>query len=216
MDDQKNFYFLEMNTRLQVEHPVTELITGLDLVEQQLRVAENRALDFKQEDLSINGHAIELRLCAEDPANDFLPSIGTLETYDKPNFDFVRVDDCVESNYEIPIYYDNMFAKLIVWGKDRDQAIKHMIKAIDGFKIEGIKSTLAFGKFVMKHPKFITGDFTTHFIEEHYDADQLGALNKEEEQAAALLAMWIRENAHTVVLPDTKRSSKWYTQRRQL
>ena len=216
MDDQKNFYFLEMNTRLQVEHPVTELITGLDLVEQQIRVAENRALDFKQEDLSINGHAIELRLCAEDPANDFLPSIGTLETYDKPNFDFVRVDDCVESNYEIPIYYDNMFAKLIVWGKDRDQAIKHMIKAIDGFKIEGIKSTLAFGKFVMKHPKFITGDFTTHFIEEHYDADQLGALNKEEEQAAALLAMWIRENAHTVVLPDTKRSSKWYTQRRQL
>lgn len=214
MDGDRNFYFLEMNTRLQVEHPVTELITGLDLVEQQIRVAENRPLDIKQEDLTINGHAIELRLCAEDPINDFLPSIGTLERYDKPTQSFVRVDDCVETDYEIPIFYDNMFAKLIVWGQDRAEAIQRMIEAIDSFKIEGIKSTLQFGKFVMKHPSFISGDFTTHFIEEHYSAEKMAALHDHEEKAAAVLAAWIRENANSVVMTETSRDSAWYRQRR--
>jgi acetyl-CoA carboxylase, biotin carboxylase subunit len=216
MDDKKNFYFLEMNTRLQVEHPVTELITGLDLVEQQLKVAQNEQLQFKQEDLSINGHAIELRLCAEDPKNDFLPSIGVLDRYAKPNFDFVRVDDCVEENYEIPIYYDNMFAKLIVWGKDRSSAIKNMIKAINGFKIEGIKSTLDFGKFVMQHPRFIDGDFNTHFISLYFDGERMVDMNRNEEKAAAILAVWLRENAHSLVMPDSKRDSTWFRHRKDL
>lgn len=215
MDDQRNFYFLEMNTRLQVEHPVTELISGLDLVEQQIKVAQNEVLEFKQEDLKIHGHAIELRLCAEDPSNDFLPSIGKLEAYSKPNYDFVRIDDCVEENYEIPIFYDNMFAKLIVWGEDRNKAIKNMIQAINGFKISGIKSTLEFGKFVMKHPKFVSGDFNTHFIESYFDADSLSEMNIQEERTAAVLAAWIRENAHSVVMSEGQRDSAWYRQRRQ-
>jgi acetyl-CoA carboxylase biotin carboxylase subunit len=216
LDDKMNFYFLEMNTRLQVEHPVTELITGLDLVEQQIKVAQNEVLEIQQEDLTINGHAIELRLCAEDPLNGFLPSIGVLEKYEKPTQSFVRIDDCVEENYEIPIYYDNMFAKLIVWGEDRQTAISNMIKAIDGFDIKGIKSTLDFGKFVMKHPNFISGDFNTHFISNYFDNETMLGMNHDEERAASLLAAWLRENAHSVVLPESKRDSTWYRERRSL
>lgn len=213
VDDSLNFYFLEMNTRLQVEHPVTELITGLDLVEQQIRVAEGHALEIRQEDLKINGHAIELRLCAEDPEEDFLPNIGKITIYDKPDLDYVRVDDCVESGYEIPIYYDNMFAKLIVWGPDRNTAIQRMKTAINHFRIDGIKSTREFGLFVMNHPNFNSGEFDTKFIEKFFTSDSISEMYHDDEEALALLASYLTRNDKKVVLPTDDRDSDWYRNR---
>ena len=215
-DENLNFYFLEMNTRLQVEHPVTELITGLDLVEEQIRVAEGKPLSFGQDDLEINGHAIELRVCAEDPSSDFLPNVGALERYRKPEAEYIRVDDCVEEGYEIPIYYDNMFSKLIVWGKDRAEAIERMKEAIDGYEIDGIKTTLEFGAFVMNHPNFISGEFDTNFIKNYFSGSDLDSLRKEEEQAAALLAVYLTRNDTTIVLPTEERDSDWYSNRRDM
>ncbi|MGI9546762.1 MAG: acetyl-CoA carboxylase biotin carboxylase subunit, partial [Flavobacteriaceae bacterium] len=131
MDADLNYYFLEMNTRLQVEHPVTELITGVDLVELQIMVARGEALPLKQEDLQINGHALELRVYAEDPLNDFLPSVGALEVYDMPVGKGIRVDNGFEQGMDVPIYYDPMLSKLITYGKDRDEAIQIMLRAIE-------------------------------------------------------------------------------------
>ena len=138
------FYFLEMNTRLQVEHPVTEMITGVDLVEEQLRIAEGKELRFKQSDLKIKGHALEIRVYAEDPSNDFLPDIGNIEVYKKPLGKGVRVDDAIEAGMDIPIYYDPMISKLIVYGNTRSEAIDKMIKAINDYDIVGVKSSLPF------------------------------------------------------------------------
>ncbi|MFN5664963.1 MAG: acetyl-CoA carboxylase biotin carboxylase subunit, partial [Bacteroidota bacterium] len=149
VDEQLNFYFLEMNTRLQVEHPVTEQIVGLDLVKEQIRVARGEKLGYTQQDLAIHGHAIELRVCAEDPANNFLPDIGKLTTYKVPQGYGVRVDDSFEEGMEIPIHYDPMIAKLITFGKTRQEAITRMIRAIKDYKISGIETTLPFGLFVM-------------------------------------------------------------------
>jgi acetyl/propionyl-CoA carboxylase alpha subunit len=189
LDVNHNFYFLEMNTRLQVEHPVSELITGIDLVKEQINVAKNMPLTFTQDDLKINGHAIELRVCAEDPRNNFLPEIGTLEVYKKPNFPFVRVDDGLEEGMEIPVFYDPMIAKLIVHGSDRLDAIEKMKQAIDAYHIVGLPTTLEFGKFVMSHPNFINGDFDTNFIKDHFDAKHIDfQLNDDEKNA---IAKWI-------------------------
>ena len=152
LDANHNYYFLEMNTRLQVEHPVTEMITGIDLVKAQIDVADGKPLPFSQEDLTINGHAIELRVYAEDPANNFLPDIGKLQTYRPPQGLGVRVDDGFEEGMDIPIYYDPMIAKLVVHATDRTQAIRKMIRAIDEYQITGVANTLAFGKYVMRHP----------------------------------------------------------------
>ena len=187
MDDALNFYFLEMNTRLQVEHPVTEFITGIDLVKEQIKIARGDAISFKQEDLEINGHAIELRVYAEDPANDFLPDIGTLQTYVTPKGPGVRVDDGFEQGMEIPIYYDPMIAKLITYGKNREEAIERMIRAIDGYHITGITTTLAFGKFVMQHEAFTSGNFDTHFVKKYFTPEVLQTGNEEEAMIAALL-----------------------------
>lgn len=162
--DDGNFYFLEMNTRLQVEHPVTECITGLDLVKEQIRVAAGEKLPFTQEELTINGHAVELRICAEDPNNQFLPSIGSLVTYETPKGPGVRVDDCMEPGMTIPIYYDNMVAKLIAWGENREMAIQRLLRAIEEYRISGIETTLGFGTFALKHPAFQSGKFDTHFV----------------------------------------------------
>lgn len=168
VDDDLNFYFLEMNTRLQVEHPVTEQIVGLDLVKEQIRVANGEPLGYTQEDLTMHGHAIELRVCAEDPANNFLPDIGKLVTYKTPQGYGVRVDDSFEEGMEIPIHYDPMIAKLITFGKTREEAINRMMRAIDDYKISGIETTLNFGKFAMQHPAFVSGNFDTKFIEKYY------------------------------------------------
>jgi acetyl-CoA carboxylase biotin carboxylase subunit len=146
VDDDLNFYFLEMNTRLQVEHCVTEMITGIDLVKEQIRVAEGKPLSFTQEDLKINGHAIELRVCAEDPLNQFLPDTGKLDVYRRPEGPGIRVDDGYEEGMDIPIYYDPMIGKLVAWGADRSEAINRLEKAICEFRINGIETTLPFGR----------------------------------------------------------------------
>jgi acetyl-CoA carboxylase biotin carboxylase subunit len=186
MDEQLNFYFLEMNTRLQVEHPVTELITGIDLVKEQIRIARGEAISFKQEDLQIKGHAVELRVYAEDPDNNFLPDVGTLETYVTPKGPGVRVDDGFEQGMEIPIYYDPMIAKLITYGKDRTEAIERMLRAIDEYQITGITTTLGFGKFVMRHEAFTSGNFDTHFVQKYFTP---GSLQNEREDEALIAAM---------------------------
>ena len=168
VDGNHDFFFLEMNTRLQVEHPVTEEITGLDLVEWQIRVARGERLPKMQDELTINGHAIEVRVYAEDTINGFTPDIGTLKRYRIPSGRSVRVDDAFVEGMEIPIYYDPMIAKLVVWGKDRASAIARTIEAIDNYQISGLKTTLDFGKFVLKHPAFISGDFDTNFVKTYF------------------------------------------------
>jgi len=173
VDKNLNFYFLEMNTRLQVEHPVTEFITGVDLVKEQILVAMGLPLSFRQEDLSVRGHAIEVRVCAEDPSDNFLPDTGTLYYYQRPSGPGVRVDDGVEQGMEIPIYYDPMIAKLIVYGRNREEAIEKMIRAIDDYEIVGVETTLDFCKFVLRHPAFIKGDFDTSFIKTHFQPELL-------------------------------------------
>lgn len=183
LDEQRNFYFLEMNTRLQVEHPVTEQITGLDLVKEQFRIAFGEPLGYSQEDIKMNGHAIELRVCAEDPANNFLPDIGLLKTYRLPQGFGIRVDDAYREGMEIPIHYDPMIAKLIVWGRNRGEAIERMIRAIADYEISGIESTLAFGTFVMKHEAFISGNFDTHFIPKYFKPELLDTSGADESLA---------------------------------
>lgn len=187
MDENLDFFFLEMNTRLQVEHPVTELITGIDLVKEQIRIARGEAISFKQEDLKIQGHALELRVYAEDPANNFLPDIGTLQTYVTPKGPGVRVDDGFEQGMEIPIYYDPMIAKLITYGKDRTEAIERMIRAIDEYNITGITTTLSFGRFVMQHEAFTSGNFDTHFVKKYFTPESLQTGTETEALIAALV-----------------------------
>lgn len=188
VDDKLNFYFLEMNTRLQVEHPVTEMITGLDLVKEQIKVAMGEKLSFSQEDLKINGHAIELRVCAEDPANNFLPDIGTLERYHLPEGVGVRVDNSYEEGMDIPIYYDPMIAKLVTYGKTRTEAIERMLRAISDYQISGIETTLPFGTFAMQHPAYVSGNFDTHFIAQYFTPDKLNNQTEDAEKVAAIAA----------------------------
>ncbi len=189
VDDKMNFFFLEMNTRLQVEHPVTEFITGIDLVEQQINIARGEKLTIKQEDLKINGHAIELRVYAEDSLNDFLPSVGKLETYKIPIGENIRLDDGYEEGMEIPIYYDPMISKLVTYGRNRIEAIQLMIQAIDSYKVKGVETTLPFGKFVCEHEAFRTGKFDTHFVKDYYSIDKLKSEFDKEEKIAALLGL---------------------------
>ncbi len=181
------FYFLEMNTRLQVEHPVTELITGIDLVKEQIRVAEGEKLSFSQEDLKINGHAIEVRVYAEDPKNNFLPDIGKLIQYKKPEGPGVRVDDGFEEGMDIPIYYDPMISKLITYGKDRTEATERMIRAIDDYNVTGIETTLPFGKFVMQHEAFKSGNYCTGFVSNYFKPELIADKPDEDEQMLAAI-----------------------------
>jgi len=189
MDDKLNFYFLEMNTRLQVEHAVSEMITGLDLVEEQIKIARGEVLSFSQQDLVLNGHAIELRVCAEDPLNNFLPSIGTLTKYVKPTGEGIRVDDGYEEGMDISIYYDPMIAKLVVHGKTRTEAIQKMLQAIKDYKIEGVATTLPFGTFVFEHEAFFSGHFDTHFVKNYYTPEKIKEKHKAEAEIAALVAL---------------------------
>ncbi|MBW2961473.1 acetyl-CoA carboxylase biotin carboxylase subunit [Mesonia aestuariivivens] len=188
-DEHRNFYFLEMNTRLQVEHPVTELITGIDLVEEQIKVARGEKLSFMQEDLTIKGHALELRVYAEDPLDDFMPSVGKLEKYVIPDGENIRLDNGFEEGMEVPIYYDPMLSKLVTYGKSREEAIQLMIKAIDAYQIEGVSTTLAFGKFVCEHEAFRSGNFDTHFVRNYYSAEKLQSKTEEEARLAAIIAL---------------------------
>ncbi|WP_316824885.1 acetyl-CoA carboxylase biotin carboxylase subunit [Pedobacter miscanthi] len=210
LDENLDFFFLEMNTRLQVEHPVSELITGIDLVKEQIKIASGEKLSFNQEDLKISGHAIELRVYAEDPANNFLPDIGTLQTYNTPKGNGVRVDDGFEQGMEIPIYYDPMIAKLITYGKDREEAIERMIRAIEEYDITGIETTLAFGKFVMQHEAFKTGNFDTHFVGKYFKPESLKVQDETEALIAAVIAAKLFQNKE-LKLSDkaVKSSSEW-------
>lgn len=189
LDDDHNFYFLEMNTRLQVEHPVTELISSTDLVELQIRVARNEVLPLEQKDLKIKGHAIELRVYAEDPLNDFLPSVGHLDVYQLPVGENIRVDNGFEQGMDIPIYYDPMLAKLITYGDTRGEAIQLMRKAISEYKVEGIQTTLPFGAFVCEHEAFTSGHFNTHFVKQFYSPETLKAKQENEAKIAAKIAL---------------------------
>ncbi|WP_298263445.1 acetyl/propionyl/methylcrotonyl-CoA carboxylase subunit alpha [uncultured Lutibacter sp.] len=204
IDKELKFYFLEMNTRLQVEHPVTELISGVDLVEQQIRIACGEALQIKQKDLKINGHALELRVYAEDPLNNFLPSVGNLSTYKIPVGKGIRVDDGFEEGMDIPIYYDPMLSKLITYGKTRIEAIQIMIEAINDYKISGAMTTLPFGKFVCEHEAFRTGNFDTHFVKNYYSAEKLKHEIEEEAKLAALIGLNIYlEEQKQLKIPNT-------------
>jgi propionyl-CoA carboxylase alpha chain len=211
VDENKNFYFLEMNTRLQVEHPVTELITGLDLVKLQIKVAEGEKLPFKQEDLILRGHAVEVRVYAEDPANNFLPDIGTLKTYKRPQGHGIRVDDGFEQGMTVPFYYDPMIAKMICHDETRERAIEKTIRAIDEYEITGLETTLGFCRFVMTHEAFRSGNFDTRFVEKYFNPELLKSIAPEEEEMlASLLAVQVKEEKKS---PETTTESvnvsKW-------
>lgn len=219
LGDDGNFYFLEMNTRLQVEHPVTECITGLDLVKEQIRIAEGEPLGFNQESLKIYGHAVELRICAEDPLNNFLPSVGSLGEYELPQGPGIRVDDCMEPGAEIPIYYDNMIAKLIAWGPDRETAINRLKRAISEYRITGVETTLNFGQFVLNHEKFISGDFDTHFIGNYYKPEALKTedLGVQTQNALATAAAYFFTKDSEIVTAESPLetvSSAWIANRK--
>jgi acetyl-CoA carboxylase biotin carboxylase subunit len=189
VDENLQFYFLEMNTRLQVEHPVTELITGLDLVALQIAVAEGEKLPFTQEELSIKGHAVELRICAEDPFNQFLPCTGVLKTYRPPVMENVRLDDAFIAGMEVSIFYDPLIGKLIAFGDNRNAAIRNLLEAIKRFDLTGIETTLPFGKFVCEHPNFISGEFDTHFIEKYFTTEQINETYAQDALLASKIAL---------------------------
>jgi len=200
------FYFLEMNTRLQVEHPVTEEVTGLDLVEEQIRIARGEALRYRQEDIKLKGHAIELRVYAEDVSNNFVPDTGTLEVYRRPSGEGIRVDDGVREGQEVSVYYDPMLAKLIAWGPDRETARLRLIKAIDSYVVVGVKTTLRFGRFVLEHPDFISGRFDTGFVAKNFSPDALQPRPENAQWAAALAESYRPEALENQDLP---RASRW-------
>jgi propionyl-CoA carboxylase alpha chain len=212
VDADLNFYFLEMNTRLQVEHPVTEQITGLDLVKLQIRVAEGEKLPFGQDDLSIRGHAIEVRVYAEDPANNFLPDIGTLVTYKRPQGHGIRVDDGFEQGMSIPFYYDPMIAKMICHADTREQAIQKTLRAIAEYEITGLETTLGFCAFVLKHEAFTSGHFDTKFVEKYFTPASLQSSPLEEEKllAAALASLsTASQKPTTAPLSSVSNQSNW-------
>lgn len=209
VDKDMHFYFLEMNTRLQVEHAVSEMITGMDLVEEQIKIARGEKLSFTQQDLILNGHAIELRVYAEDPLEDFLPSIGTLKKYVKPTGEGVRVDDGYEEGMDIPIYYDPMIAKLVVHGKTRTEAIKKMLQAIRDFKIEGVATTLSFGTFVFEHEAFFSGKFDTHFVKNYYTPENIKEKQHADAKVAAVVALKIWIDKQKILSPVENKSTSW-------
>lgn len=218
VDNDLNFYFLEMNTRLQVEHPVTEQITGVDLVKQMIYIAEGKPLSIRQEDLHIKGHSMEVRVYAEDPTNNFLPDVGTLQTYVRPQGNGVRVDDGFEQGMEIPIYYDPMIAKLITYGNNRAEAIDKMVRAIDEYQITGVQTTLPFCRYVMKHEAFTSGNFDTHFVSRYFTPDVLNTTPDElETQLAAVLAAKLFQDRKPATrgqaIPEGVTKSKWRERR---
>ena len=208
-----SFYFLEMNTRLQVEHPVTELITGLDLVEEQIKIAQGEKLQFSQEELNITGHAIEIRVYAEDPCNDFLPDIGKVEVYKRPKGKGVRVDDALEEGMEIPIYYDPMIAKLIVHAANREKAIKLMLDAIDNYDIVGVKTTLPFCSYALNHESFRSGNYDTRFVNLYFNDPSIIDPNKETLKAAlaSISLLEQKDKINSFFLPS--KSTNWTVNR---
>lgn len=189
VDADLNFYFMEMNTRLQVEHPVTEMITGLDLVAEQLRIAEGEALGYTQDDVQMQGHAIECRVYAEDPGNNFLPNPGPLLLHRPPEGPGIRLDAGVGQQGEIPIYYDPMISKLIVHAGSREEAIRRMTRALEEYAVAGVMTTIPFCRFVMQHPAFVSGRFSTHFVGDHFTPEALTVSSEKTDTALAIAAV---------------------------
>ncbi len=180
-----NFYFLEVNARLQVEHPVTEWRTGIDLVQEQFRIAAGLPLSFRQEQVEFHGAAIECRISAEDPENRFLPATGTVQAVQEPSGPGVRVDSGLYAGLQVPLFYDPLLAKLIVWGRDRPQAIARMRRALSEYHILGVRTTLPFARWLMEHPRFIAGDMSTDFVAEEWDTRKRQEASNEDESALA-------------------------------
>lgn len=219
VDQDCSYYFLEMNTRLQVEHPVTEMITGIDLVKEQIKIARGECLGFEQDDIQIQGHSIEVRVYAEDPSNNFLPDVGALKFYKLPSGRGVRVDDGYEENGEITVHYDPMISKLIVHGSNRSEAIIKMKRAIGDYRIVGVETTLSFCDFVLSHDDFITGDFDTNFVSKHFNKNSLNKSVKEEAEIASLIGSIVFSGNVTGVKSvvnskETEQESNWYRNRR--
>lgn len=215
VDDKRNFYFLEMNTRLQVEHPVTEQVLGIDLVKEQINIANGKKLWLRQKDIEQRGHAIECRVCAEDPTNNFAPSAGTINIVTEPLGLGVRVDSYIYDGYEIPIYYDPMISKLIVWAVKREYAIERMKRALYEYKIVGVKNNLAFLRKAMSSPDFVNGKYNTHFIENNIESLlKPGRASKQMTEDMAVIAayfdylMGLEENK-SVTLNDGGAINKW-------
>lgn len=209
VDENHDFFFLEMNTRLQVEHCVTEEITGIDLVKEQIKIARGEAISFKQEDLFIHGHALEVRIYAENPKTNFLPDIGKLITYKRPHGPGVRVDDGYEEGMDIPIYYDPMIGKLITKGATRQEAIDRMTRAIDEFQINGIETTLSFCRFAINHEAFVSGNFDTKFVDTHFKPELLDTGTEEEEQIAAIMAVMALGQTNAAAVKPNETSDSW-------
>lgn len=220
IDENLDFFFLEMNTRLQVEHCVTEEITGIDLVKEQIKIAEGRALEIEQSQLQIHGHAIECRVYAENPLDNFLPDIGTLSTYKRPQGPGIRVDDGFEEGMEVPIFYDPMIGKLIAKGSNRKEAIDRMTRAIDEFVISGVQTTLPFCRFAINHEVFVNGSFDTNFVKLHFTPSVLSPDGQSEEAAiAAALAVELFSSElsnHSIQNNADKRNEGKWKQRAKL
>ena len=212
VDEKKNFYFLEVNTRLQVEHPVTEMITGIDIVKEQIMIADGRRLSFKQEDVKFSGHAIECRILAEDPFNNFIPSTGDIVNVRYPAGPFTRIDTDITTGSKITIYYDSLLAKLIVWGEDRHTAIKRMLRALKELKIVGIPTTIPFHINLLQCKEFLNGDIHTKFIEEKGHLI-LKDTNKKHLLDEVLIASALENHRQMFSTPqhkiDRKEISKW-------
>ena len=222
LDSDMQFYFMEMNTRLQVEHPVTEWITGLDLVELQIRIAEGHTLPFTQDQVSATGHAIECRIYAEDPTSGFLPGPGTLLVHDPPSGPGIRLDSGVEEGAEIPVHYDPMISKLIAWGTTREQAIARMVGALGEYDIAGVPTTIGFCRYVMQHDAFVSGGFSTHFVDDHFTPDVLTVSNPSLGEDMAIAAALYVDGHHRTAPqqgpgPSTPSAgySPWHLRRRQ-
>ena len=220
-----DFYFMEMNTRLQVEHPTTEMVTGVDLVAEQLRLAAGEELGYTAEDLSIDGHAIECRVYAEDPAQNFLPDPGPLVRHAPPSGPGVRVDAGVEEGEAVPVHYDPMISKLVCWGPTRAAAIRRSERALAEYEIAGVQTTIPFCRYAMRHEAFRSGDFSTHFVDDHFDPQRLFETNPQFARDAAVAAVLFRDaqEPDALVEDDGRRTadggpqqrSRWAERRRR-
>lgn len=213
VDKDKNFYFLEMNTRLQVEHPVTEMVTGIDIVKEQIRIARGRPLSYTQEDVQFKGHAIECRINAEDPYNNFMPSTGRIAHMTIPSGPGVRVDTGVYPGFEITPYYDPMIAKLIVWGETRAQAILRMRRALEEFRIIGVRTNIPFHQTLMDSTRFLGGQYDTRFVEERFSMEETDAERENLDEIAALLATLAAhqetQHAAQIIRRGARDTSNW-------
>ncbi|MER3544935.1 MAG: acetyl-CoA carboxylase biotin carboxylase subunit [Chloroflexota bacterium] len=213
VDKARNFYFLEANTRLQVEHPVTEMVTGVDIVKEQLRIARGRKLRYTQDDIRMNGWAIECRINAEDPYNDFLPSIGRLTGMTLPTGPGVRVDSGVYEGFEITPYYDSLISKLICWGETRGEALLRMRRALEEYRIMGVKTNIPFHQRLLDSPRFMGGQFDTTFVEERFSLSEDGQGDQCDPEVAAIIATLVAhqrgQQAAQVVARDSRDLSNW-------